>query len=75
MVNQSFVGTALVAVRLVVRTGIHPEGFILKDKPCPYAVPPLRNDFFNTPLTPKVRFTTMESVGVAISQWSTRNSL
>jgi len=25
-----------VAVLLRVRTGIHPEGFILKDKPCPY---------------------------------------
>jgi len=24
------------AVLLGVRTGIHPEGFILKDKPCPY---------------------------------------
>jgi len=33
-----FVGTALVAVRLKFRTGIHPEGFILKDKPCPYEV-------------------------------------
>jgi len=44
-----FVGTALVAVRLKVRTGIHPEGFILKDKPCPYEVQSLNNGFFNTP--------------------------
>jgi len=47
--ERGFVGTALVAVRLKVRTGIHPEGFILKDKPYPYTVSVLRNDFFNTP--------------------------
>jgi len=34
--EEIIVGTALVAVLLGVRTGIHPEGFILKDKPCPY---------------------------------------
>jgi hypothetical protein len=44
-----FVGTALVVVLLGVRTGIHPEGFILKDKPCPYEFQFLNNGFFNTP--------------------------
>jgi len=34
--EEIIVGTALVAVLLRVRTGIHPEGLILKDKPCPY---------------------------------------
>jgi hypothetical protein len=37
------------AVLLEVRTGIHPEGFILKDKPCPYVVKSLNNGFFNRP--------------------------
>jgi len=34
--KEIIVGTALVAVLHRVRTGIHPEGLILKDKPCPY---------------------------------------
>jgi hypothetical protein len=37
------------AVLLGVRTGIHPEGFILKDEPCPYEIQSLNNKFFNTP--------------------------
>jgi len=43
------VGTALVAVPTRVRTGIHPEGLILKDKPCPYIKTSPQNGFFNTP--------------------------
>jgi hypothetical protein len=37
------------AVRLEVRTWIHPEGFILKDKPCRHIMLSSPIEFFNKP--------------------------